>query len=152
MFYGFSEENGENCENKVRDLLAQRILKNRNINDIKIVRAHRLGKFKSNGNRAIIVKLRDYDDKMQIMRNVGTLRGTKWVATEDFSLNTNKLRENLRSCLLEAKSDLKDIISKSSIRYKAIHIQDKNGKLFVFPDHVVAKTLVLGGRKLGMVE
>ena len=46
LFYGFEEDEREQCENKIRDLLARKVFYGDttvNVNNINIVRAHRLG-------------------------------------------------------------------------------------------------------------
>ena len=142
LFHGLEETSGENCENTVRDLLARKVLHGVcNVNNIVIVRAHRLGIFKSGQTRPVIVKFREYSDKQMILQQVykGKLLNTgKW-ASEDFSVNTNNDRQYLRDHLTAAKNVLKGQIKSSSIRYKAIHIMNTNGKRFVFPLHKVER-------------
>ena len=144
LFSGFEEEEKENCENKVRDLLARKIFigeRNINVNNIVIVRAHRLGRYKAGNTRPIIVKFREFSDKQLILQQVykGKLINTgKW-ATEDFSVNTTEDRKYLREHLNAAKEVLKGKIKSSSIRYKAIHVANTSGSRFVFPLHKVEK-------------
>ena len=144
LFYGFKEDNREQCENRVRDILATKILYNiRDVNTIEIVRAHRLGPFKNDQTRPIIVKFQHYSDKQQILQNIfkGKLNSLpgKWVS-EDFSENTTNDRKFLRDQLLEARSELgKKVIKNSSVRYKAIHVTNVNGARSVFPLHKVVE-------------
>lgn len=144
LFTGFEEEEKENCENKVRDLLARKVFHGEqdvNINNIIIVRAHRLGPLKAGNVRPIIVKFREYSDKQMILQQVfkGKLINTgKW-ATEDFSVNTTNDRKYLRNHLTAAKEVLGNKIKTSSIRYKSIHVNNNNGTRFVFPLHKVVR-------------
>ena len=140
LFYGFEEESRyENCENKIRDLLARKILyglTDVNVNNIDIVRAHRLGQYKAGETRPIIVKFQHYCDKELILKQVykGTLNSEngKFV-NEDFSTNTTNERKFLREQMKIARSTLKDTIKNSSVRYKNIHITTVSGTRFVFP-------------------
>ena len=142
LFYGLKEDNREQCENRVRDLLATKILYNvRDVNTIEIVRAHRLGPLKNDQTRPIIVKFQHYSDKQEILQNIfkGKLNSLpgKWVS-EDFSENTTNDRKFLRDQLLVARSELgKRVIKNSSVRYKAIHVTNVNGARSVFPLHKV---------------
>ena len=140
LFTGIEENSNEQCENTVRDILARKILNGVcNVNDIAIVRAHRLGRFKSGQTRPIIVKFREFADKQLILQQVfkGKLINTGLWATEDFSVNTTEDRKYLRTHLNAAKDVLAGKIKNSSVRYKAIHITNTKGKRFVFPLHKV---------------
>ena len=140
LFTGIEENSNENCENTVRDILARKLLyKVCDVNKIVIVRAHRLGRFKSGQTRPIIVKFREYADKQMILQQVfkGKLINTGLWATEDFSVNTTEDRKYLRTHLNAAKNVLNGKIKTSSVRYKAIHITNTDGGRFVFPLHKV---------------
>ena len=155
LFSGFEEEEKEHCENKVRDLLARKIFyseKNVNVNNIVIVRAHRLGRYKAGQTRPIIVKFREFSDKQLILQQIykGKLINTgKW-ASEDFSVNTTEDRKYLRGHLNAAKDVLNGRIKSSSIRYKAIHVANTSGKRFVFPLHKVEKNPQTWWKVIGM--
>ena len=142
LFTGIAEDSNEHCENVIRDLLARKILHGVcNVNNIVIVRAHRLGRYKAGHTRPIIVKFREFADKQMILQEVykGKLINTgKW-ATEDFSVNTTADRKYLREHLNAAKEVLSGKIKNSSIRYKAIHITKTDGQKFVFPLHKVVR-------------
>lgn len=99
-----------------------------------MIRAHRLGQYKSGQNRPIIVKFREFSDKQKILFNAKTLKGMLPLAiSEDFSANTNKDRAYLRACLKAAKGQLgDDVVTAASIRYKTIHIKDNGNKNHMF--------------------
>ena len=145
LFYGFEESQYENCENKIRDILARKILfglTDVNVNNVDIVRAHRLGQYKAGETRPIIVKFQHYCDKELILKQVykGKLNSEngKFV-NEDFSTNTTNERKFLREQMKIARSTLKDTIKNSSVRYKSIHITTVSGTRFVFPGFKVLR-------------
>ena len=140
LFTGIAENSNEQCENIIRDILARKLLNGVcNANNIVIVRAHCLGRFKSGQTRPIIVKFREFSDKQMILQEVfkGKLINSGLWVTEDFSVNTTNDRKYLRTHLNAAKDVLKGVIKTSSVRYKAIHITNTKGKRFVFPLHKV---------------
>ncbi|XP_065664471.1 uncharacterized protein LOC136086127 [Hydra vulgaris] len=63
--------------------------------DIKIERAHRVGLAKVERAQAIVLKLRDYDDKKVISEKVMKLKGSNIFINEDFSFTTRKIRKEL---------------------------------------------------------
>ena len=122
-------------------MLLHLLLSRCNVNNVNIVRAHRLGTFKTGQTRPIIVKFREFSDKQMILQQVykGKLINSGKFATEDFSVNTTEDRKYLRTHLNAAKEVLGSEIKTSSIRYKAIHITNIHGKRFVFPLHKVVR-------------
>ena len=116
-------------------MLAKKVLRDYNVNNVDIVRAHRLGPYKSGQTRPIIVKFNSYHDKQEILTRVykGVMNNSgRWI-TEDFSVNTTKDRKYLQDHLQAAKNVLGKKIKSSSVRYKAIHIVSAvNGKKYIF--------------------
>ena len=94
----------------------------------KIVRAHRLGKYRSGVNRPIIVKYREYSEKMKILHNRKNLKGKKMGISEDFSAATVKDREFLSNTLLAAEEEMADKLEYGFIKYKSLVIKDCSGK------------------------
>ena len=95
LFYGFPEDINENCGERVKELIYNKILPGK-INDLKFVRAHRLGKYDGRNEkpRAIIVKFREFNERMDVFMSKKKLKGTPYAVTEDFSTNTNNERES----------------------------------------------------------
>ena len=80
LFYGFPEYLGENCTLRIKEVICNKILNDSvHAKDIKFVRAHRLGKY--NGRNAkprpIIVKFREYNERMDVFMSKKKLRGTQ---------------------------------------------------------------------------
>ena len=147
LFYGFTEQFNEDCTERVQDLICKKILAN-NVNaaEIKFVRAHRLGKFNGSGAkpRPIIVKFREFSDKMKVFMSKKHLKNSPYVVTEDFSANTNSQREFLQDCINEAKTNLGDTMDAGFLRYFFLF------KTFITSDTVSSDTaliLILYGDK-----
>ena len=66
-----------------------------NINDIDI--AHRLGKFRKDGNRPVIVKFLSRKKKNQALYKRRALKGSSIVIKEDIATENQKLLENVAS-------------------------------------------------------
>ena len=132
LFYGFTEQFNEDCTELVKDLICKKILAN-NVNaaEIKFVRAHRLGKFNGSGAkpRPIIVKFREFSDKMKVFMSKKHLKNSPYVVTEDFSANTNSQREFLQDCINEAKTNLGDTMDAGFLRYKTLIIKSNDGSI-----------------------
>ena len=131
LFYGFPEQLNENCTLRVKDLIYNKILNSDYENDIKFVRAHRLGRYNPNSAkpRAIIVKFREFNERMDVFMSKKKLKGTPYAVTEDFSTNTNNEREFLEDCIKTAKLGLKGDMEAGFLRYKTLIIKDSRGKL-----------------------
>ena len=72
-----------------------------NVKDVKIERAHRVGRKRSDKPRTIVCKLLHYNDKEKILENLGKLKGSNIYINEDFSEETTQIRQDLfRQCKL----------------------------------------------------
>lgn len=60
LFYGFKENDGENCEDLILDLIKTKLEIDSNIS---LDRVHRIGKPKDKGNRPIVAKFHNYKDR-----------------------------------------------------------------------------------------
>ena len=124
LFYNFEESNNEDCETLIKNFVCKRVLNNDPLaRDIKIVRAHRLGKPERDVIRPIIVKYREFSDKVNILKNSKNIKQlesepVKPGVSEDFSLATKRDREFLKTCIASAKQHLGDKIDYGFIKYK----------------------------------
>ena len=90
-FEGIKEhenESWEDCENKIYDLLENKLEMN-----IVIERAHRTGKKNKNRSRPIVAQFSFYKDKMNILKNCKKLKNTRFSIFEDFSKETAAIRK-----------------------------------------------------------
>ena len=88
---GDPQESWEECENKIYDLLEEKL--EMDTSNITIERAHRVGEKSNNKERTIVVQFSFYKDKMNIPRNCKKLKGTKISVFEDFSQETMQIRK-----------------------------------------------------------
>ena len=112
---GIDENEGETwdqTEAKIQRLLKDKLYFNDTIN---IERAHRMGK--KNGRRdnndrprTIIIKLLNYKDKVKILKNAKKLKDTGIYINEDFSVETNEIRKNLKPQMNKARLEGKHAV------------------------------------------
>ena len=133
LFYGFDEEREENCKEKVRGLIYDKLLtdidvENENDNDIKFVRVHRVGKYDRKYKRAIIARFENYETKQAVLKSCRNLPAdSPYKVSEDFSTNTKNLRKNLLDYCRIIKNQLKGRIETAFVNYKSLVIKI-NGK------------------------
>ena len=96
-----TKESWEQTEKKVQDIFMNKL----NLHNVKIERAHRTGKdaddeidieMNEKRPRTIILKLLDFKDKTEILRNARRLQGTGIFINEDFCYETTIIRKDLR--------------------------------------------------------
>ena len=85
------EETWEATERKVLSILTN----NLNLQDIRIERAHRMVPHNNDKKRTVIIKLLDYKDKVEILKNAKSLKNTGLYINEDFSSETMAIRKQL---------------------------------------------------------
>ncbi|XP_065645756.1 uncharacterized protein LOC136076210 [Hydra vulgaris] len=66
------------------------------VENVRIERAHRSGRRDAKTPRTIIIKLLDYKDKVEIVKNSSKLKGENIYINEDFCFETNLIRKDLR--------------------------------------------------------
>ena len=81
---GLSEEEGENCTDKVVDFCKAEKL-GVNVDKGEIDRAHRLGPKTSNKNRPLIIKFKSFNAKVTICSQRKKLKGTNFYINEDLT-------------------------------------------------------------------
>ena len=84
-------EDWNQCQTKVKVICRQKL----NLENVDIDRAHRTGKKTENRSRPIILKLKNYEDKSEIIRRGKMLKGTGINVNEDFSRETMEYRKEL---------------------------------------------------------
>ena len=93
-FEGIKEhenESWEDCENKIYDLLENKL--EMDIEKVVIERAHRTGKKNKNRSQPIVTQFSFYKDKMNILKNCKKLKNTRFSIFEDFSRETAAIRK-----------------------------------------------------------
>lgn len=95
-----------------------------------IERIHRLGRRKATGspkNRPVILKLLDYRDKDNILKNCKKLKGTEYSISEDFSPVVREIRRKL----WERTKEHRDQKDKVFLSYDKVRI---NNRLYTWDD------------------
>ena len=129
LFFGFDEEKNEDCFEKVHKLICNKIMPNNNdLSNIRYVRVHRLGKFKSGNKRPIIARFSDYSWKTAVLKSRRNLAGTKFLITEDFCINTNNTRKHLEECAKTISIKKEDEIDGAYVRFKSLVVKDTSGQ------------------------
>ena len=85
------KESWDDCKEKVNNVLEN----NLNVKDVKIERAHGVGKKRSDKPRTIVCKLLSHSDKERVLAKLGKLKGTNIYINEDFSEETMQIRQEL---------------------------------------------------------
>nr|XP_047135726.1 autophagy-related protein 11-like [Hydra vulgaris] len=91
---GITESESESwneSEEKVLSIFENKL----NVSDVVIERAHRTGKTGQSKPRSIVIKLLNYKDKVNILKNSKKLKGTGIFINEDYSLDTLNMRKTL---------------------------------------------------------
>lgn len=94
LLKGIPEERRENCFDEVRKFIREQLGIDR---DMYLERAHRLGRFKSNKTRPIIVAFRDFCDTLEILDASPSLRDTGYGVSRDYPSEISKARQSLWS-------------------------------------------------------
>ncbi|XP_065650972.1 uncharacterized protein LOC136079179 [Hydra vulgaris] len=92
---GIKEDDNETwleSEQKVKEVFNEYL----GVENVKIERAHRAGKKGVKENRTIVLKLLDFKDKEEILENASKLKGKNIYINEDYCMETNKIRKELR--------------------------------------------------------
>ena len=114
IFYGIPEgknENSSNTESTLFSFMENNLkLKEEDIDEISIERAHRLGKQNANDGkpRPIIAKFTFHKNKESILSNARTLAGTVFGISQDFPREIVEIRRGLVKVLKEEKKRGRD--------------------------------------------
>ena len=147
LFFGFNEQKDENCFEKVKKFICDVLLNgDDDAENIEFIRAHRLGQFNNRYKRPIIVKFKQYKDKMSVLKSTKVLQEYNetnesfYTVSEDFSENTTTIRKSLQKCVKPVKAKLGEKAKAVFVRYKSLVVLDANSKYNTYPAYVV-KTL-----------
>ena len=84
-------ESWEDCENKIYDLLENKL--EMDIENAVIEQAHRTGKKSKTRSQPIVAQFSFYKDKMNILKNCKKLKNTRFSIYENFSRETAAIRK-----------------------------------------------------------
>ena len=129
LFYGFAEcrdrdeRSTENCEEKVRSFCEKEL--KIDMGQVKVDRAHRIGRYNADKTRAIVVKFNFYQDKLKIKQaSFSTLKGTSFGVSEQYPREIQERRKQLYPVMKSAK----DAGHRAVLSYDKLYI---NGQLYM---------------------
>lgn len=105
LFYGVSEDDTENCEEKVKWIIKNK-MGIENTDSMKIERAHRMPGVKppeSTRTRPIIIRFNWYKDRETVWGKRSKLKDTNFWVNEDFPYETNQKRRILQPIVSAAR-------------------------------------------------
>ncbi len=117
LFCGINEERNEtneHCQRKIYDLLRSKTdIPQHILDNMEIVRCHRVGRYILDQVRSIIIKLPFFSDRQIILQSAPALRGTGVYINEDYSSETKTNRKALYPVLkaVHNKAIYKDKVS-----------------------------------------
>lgn len=123
--YESERETWAEAEQKVQKIFCEQL----KINNVVIERAHRIGtrsnlKDTKDKPRTIVLKLLNYKDKENILKNAKMLKGKGIYINEDFSEHTNQIRRSLMERMMKERKDGKYAV----IVYDKLVVKEFNRK------------------------
>lgn len=109
LFFGLKEDREENCTDVVLDF-CENVLEMTNAKDrLEIDRAHRLGKFKPDKTRPIVVKFNKFTQREEVRKNTKKLEKTGYGIGQQFPKEIQERRKVLVPVLKRAKENNKKV-------------------------------------------
>ena len=111
LFYRIPEENKETdeaCVSKVLGLIEDVMGFENARNDMKLHRAHRIGKYNATKVRPIVAKFAYFPDRERVRMNAGKLKGTNYAISQQFPKEIMDKRKELVPIMKQARSDGKE--------------------------------------------
>lgn len=107
LFYKIAEEKDENCEIKIQNFMKEN-LKIETASNIKIQRAHRVGKYNGSKTRPIVVKFAFYPDRERVRKAAVNLKGTEYGISEQYPREVMETRKKLIPVMKKAREEGKE--------------------------------------------
>ncbi|XP_075534678.1 uncharacterized protein LOC142569037 [Dermacentor variabilis] len=117
ILHGLGEHNAENTDmllSNVHQFFTEKL----QIECPPIERCHRIGTKREGRSRPVILRVLDFRNKVEIMKIVSKLKGTKFYITEDYSANVRTIHKKLWA----ATSSFRDHGSVVRLRYDRVFI------------------------------
>lgn len=111
LFYRIPEDKDETdtaCVNKVLQFIEDNMAIENARTDIKLHRAHRIGKFEPTKTRPIVVKFAYYPDRERVRKSASKLRGTQYGVSQQFPKEIMETRRKLVPIMKQARQEGKD--------------------------------------------
>jgi hypothetical protein len=110
LFFGIPEEKGEkdsDCVNKVLDLIENKLQVENASENIKLHRAHRIGRYDSKKTRPIVAKFAYYPDREKVRLNASKL-AKPYGISQQYPTEVMESRKRLVPIMLEARRQGKE--------------------------------------------
>lgn len=128
LFHGIKEMKGEtdaDCKRKIYNILVRKMqLLPNQVNNMRVVRCHRKGRFIPGKNRPIIIKMHWFCDREEIFSRRELLNGCEIYVNEDFSDFTESKRKQLYP-IVKAASKLPHYKKKVKIQVDRLVVKGK---------------------------
>ena len=111
LFYNIDEERGEtsdDCARKVLKLIEESMEVQNAQSEIKLHRAHRIGKFDRTKTRPIVAKFTYYPDREKVREAAPKLRGSKYGVSQQFPKEIQDKRRALVPIMKQAREEGKE--------------------------------------------
>lgn len=112
LFHKIPEEKDENCEEKILNFIENEMKIENGKTDIKIQRAHRVGRFNASKVRPIVAKFAFFPDRERVRKAASSLRGKPFGISEQFPREIMETRRKLVPIMKKARDDGKEAILK----------------------------------------
>ncbi|XP_064469971.1 uncharacterized protein LOC135384713 [Ornithodoros turicata] len=104
LIFGLEETTGES-QNDLFAIVKEKIFRDHlNVTPTSIERVHRLGSRQQGKTRPVILKLFNYTEKIEILKNCWRLKGSPLSISEDLPLRVRQARKNLMASASDEKS------------------------------------------------
>lgn len=108
LFFKLPEEKDENCEQKVLDFVEEKLGIANAKSDIKLQRAHRIGRFNKDKIRPVVAKFAFYPDRERVRKNASKLKDTPYGIAEQYPREIMETRRKLFPIMKKARDEQKD--------------------------------------------
>ncbi|XP_060597999.1 uncharacterized protein LOC132751777 [Ruditapes philippinarum] len=108
LFHKLPEEKDENCEEKIKHFIQDKLKIDNAIDTIRLQRAHRVGPFKAGKSRPIVAKFTEFHDREKVRRAAKELKGSNFGISEQFPKEIVEQRRKLIPIMLQARKDGKE--------------------------------------------
>ncbi|XP_052242307.1 uncharacterized protein LOC127852388 [Dreissena polymorpha] len=108
LFFKIPEEQEEQCDKKILEFIETKLHVQNAQTEIKLHRAHRIGRYQPNKVRPIVAKFAYYPDKERVRRESRELKGTPFGISEQYPQEVMEARRRLVPIMKKARSEGKE--------------------------------------------
>ncbi|XP_052224256.1 uncharacterized protein LOC127839903 [Dreissena polymorpha] len=108
LLFQIPEEKDEQCDKKILEFIEKRLHVQNAQSEIKLHRAHRIGRYQPNKVRPIVAKFAYYPDKERVRKESKQLKGTPFGISEQYPREVMDIRRRLIPFMKNARSEGKE--------------------------------------------